>query len=245
VCDDGSPTPVLCDQATLTISVSPINDAPVANNDTKTINEDDPATTVDVISNDTDIDGTPSTISIVNGPTAAQGTASVNGAGDINFTPTQDYNGIVIITYQVCDNGTPMPAACDQATLTITVNAINDAPVANDEALTILEDAAPTNVNILANDSDVDGNISQVLIQVGPNSAQGTASLSPTNEIIFTPAVDFNGVVSIQYSICDDGTPLPAACDQATLTITVTPVNDAPKSGTDYYTVFEYDQMEQ
>jgi len=237
VCDDGAY--VLCQTAKVNITINAINDAPVATNDTKTINEDVASTTVNVKANDTDVDGTPTTVTIVTGPSAAQGTASVNGSNNIVFSPAQDYNGTVVITYEICDNGTPLPAACDQATLTITVNAVNDAPVANNDTRTINEDASTYTVNVKSNDTDVDGTPSTVSIVTGPSAAQGVATVNGSGNVVFTPAQDYNGTVVITYEVCDNGTPLPAACDQATLTITVNPINDAPVAANDTRTINE------
>jgi gliding motility-associated-like protein len=117
ICDNG--TPVLCDQATVTISVTAVNDVPIATDDANITNMDTPVV-INVVSNDTDIDGTinPSSVSIVSGPT--HGTISIDPVtGKITYTPNSNYSGTDVFTYSVCDNGTPV--LCDQATVSITV----------------------------------------------------------------------------------------------------------------------------
>ena len=68
----------------------------------------------------------------------ANGTAVDNGDGTITYTPDANWFGTDTFTYQVCDNGTP--SLCDTATVTITVNPVNDAPVAVDDSTSIDED---------------------------------------------------------------------------------------------------------
>src|SRR5262249_16722611 len=128
--------------ATVPITVSPVNDAPVAVNDTVTTAEDT-AATGDVRTNDTDVE-TPSrslTVTQVDGtPIAAGGSGAVAGgtvpldaAGTLTFAPTPDFNGTFTFTYQVTDTGDGASPALTSnlATVTVNVTAVNDAPVAS------------------------------------------------------------------------------------------------------------------
>ncbi len=73
-----------------------------------------------------------------------------------------------------------------------------------------------------ANDSDLDGNIDPTSVTITSDPSNGSVSVDPvTGEITYTPNDDFNGTDSYSYQVCDDGTPLPAQCDTATVTITV------------------------
>ncbi|MFM8596871.1 MAG: tandem-95 repeat protein, partial [Flavobacteriales bacterium] len=213
--------------ATVSITVTPVNDAPVAVNDIASTNEDAPVT-INVLANDTDVEGLNIASVTVTVP-SANGTTTVNPTtGAITFTPAANFFGTATFTYQVCDNGTP--ALCATAVVTVTVNPINDAPVANNDAATTNEDT-PVVVNVLGNDTDIEGlNIGSVAITVQPGS--GSVSVNPTTgAITYTPAANYFGTVSFTYQVCDNGTPI--LCDDAIVTITVAPVNDAPIANND------------
>ena len=241
VCDDGTPLPSLCSNyATVTINVTAVNDPPVAVNDNATTNEDTPVA-IPVLANDSDIDGNliPSTVAIGTGP--AHGTVSINAVtGVITYTPAANYNGPDSFTYRVCDDGTPLPSLCSNlATVTINVLPVNDAPVAVNDNATTNEDT-PVNIPILANDSDIDGNLVPGSITIVTPPAHGTLSFSPTGVATYTPAANYNGTDSFVYYVCDDGTPLPSMCsNNATVTINILPVNDAPVAVNDNATTNE------
>lgn len=229
ICDNGSPSQ--CDTSVVFINISSVNDKPIANADHQTIAEDSPLTTIHVSGNDTDVDGNLFTTSIMSPP--ASGTASVNTNGDIEYTPTANYNGNVVIIYNLCDNGTP--TLCDTAKLFIQVTAVNDVPVATTDHLQIIEDAAATNTSVLLNDLDVDGNALTVSILNMPKN--GTTSVNTNKSIKYKPAANFSGSDTLIYQICDNGTP--QLCDTAKLIIQVTPVNDAPVAKSDHLNILE------
>ena len=222
VCDNG--TPALCDQATVTITVTAVNDGPIATDDVASTTEDTPVL-INVPSNDTDIDGTinPTTVSVVTGPT--HGSLNIDPVtGKVTYTPAANYVGSDAFTYQVCDNGTPV--ICDQATVTITVTAVNDGPTATDDVVTTTEDT-PLIINAVSNDTDPDGTINVTSVSVVSSPTHGTLSIDPvTGKITYTPSLNYSGSDVFTYSVCDNGTPV--LCDQATVTITVTAVNDGP-----------------
>jgi VCBS repeat-containing protein len=111
------------DTSTLALTVTPINDPPVAVNDAKTINEDAVTviTTASLLANDTDIDGSALTVTSVQG--ATHGTVSMSG-GNITFTPDVNYSGPASFTYTISDgNGGTSTAAVN-----ITIVAVADTP---------------------------------------------------------------------------------------------------------------------
>src|SRR4029079_18940284 len=115
---------------TVSITVNAINDAPIAVNDEATTDEDMPASG-NVLTNDTDADGDSLTAALQDGPT--NGSAEVSADGSFTYTPNADFNGSDSFTY-VADDGQGGTAI---GTVSITVNAINDVPIAvNDEATT-------------------------------------------------------------------------------------------------------------
>ena len=219
--------------ATVTITVSPVNDAPVAVNNAYTTNEDTPLTMAlanSVLVNDTDIEGNPLTAVLDAGP--ANGTLTLNANGTFTYTPAANYNGSDTFTYHAND-GT---VNSNIATVTITINAVNDAPVAVNNAYTTNEDTPLTVVlanSVLVNDTDTEGNALTAVLDVGP--ANGTLTLNSNGTFTYTPAANYNGSDTFTYH-ANDGT---GNSNIATVTITVSPVNDAPVAVNDAYTTNE------
>ena len=102
---------------------------------------------------------------------------------------------------------------------------MNDAPNAVDDVLTTAEDTASAPLNVLANDSDVDGDALAVTT-LTPTAGHGTVSCTAAGSRTYTPALNYNGPDSFTYSISDGN----GGSDTATVSITVTPVNDAPNA---------------
>ena len=122
-------------EATVSITVTPVNDAPVANGDAYNTNEDTPLNVAapGVLGNDTDVENDTLTATLVSGPSHASSFA-LNADGSFSYTPALNYNGPDSFTYKACDTGTsgsPLladPKCSAAATVSITVNAVNDAP---------------------------------------------------------------------------------------------------------------------
>jgi large repetitive protein len=198
--------------ATVAVIVAPRNDPPVAANDTASTVEDTPVTLA-VLPNDSDLDGDSLTVT---NATAANGTVAVNADGTITYTPNPDFNGTDTVTYTISDGN----GGTATATATILVGAVNDAPVAQNDSGTTSEDT-PVTINILGNDSDVDGD---PLLVTSATSPDGIVSINPDGSITFKPNPNFNGTASIAYTISDGK----GGTAQATVSVTVTPVNDPP-----------------
>jgi len=179
-----------------------------------------------VLGNDYDVDGDPLTSVLVSGP--AHGTLALNPDGSFTYTPAENFCGEDSFTYKAYDGA----LYSNVATVRITVTCVNDAPVANDDEASVLEDSSVT-IPVLGNDYDVDGDPLSVSIVSGP--ANGRATVNPDGTITYTPNPDFCGTDSFTYKACDPS----GACDTATVTITVTCVNDAPVAQDDTYTTNE------
>ena len=218
--------------ATVTVNVSNDNDVPVAVNDSFTVDEDSADNSLDVLANDTDADtGDTREITTV-GATDNGGTVTLSGGGADNtlrYTPAADFVGTETFSYTMRDAA----GATSTATVTVTVQNINDAPVAVDDTGTVAEDAAATDFDVVANDTDIDGDTLS-LSAVGTPSAGGTASISG-GLLRYTPAANFNGTETIGYTVADGNT----GTDTGTLTITVAAVNDDPVANDDTATVDE------
>ncbi|EJN03643.1 Ig-like domain-containing protein [Phyllobacterium sp. YR531] len=235
----------LTDTDASTITVNSVNDAPVAGNDSFTTNEDTP-TTFDVRTNDTDVDGNPLTVTQINGTaisvgspvTVTGGVVSLNANGTLTFTPNANFNGSPTFTYTVSDG----QGGTDTATVSGTVTPVNDAPVAGNDSFTTNEDTATT-FDVRTNDTDVDGNpltvtqINGTAISVGSpvTVPGGIVSLNANGTLTFTPNADFNGSPTFNYTVSDGQ----GGTDTATVSGTVTPVNDAPVAGDDSFTTNE------
>ncbi len=241
VCDNGAPSQ--CDTVVTIITVTPVNDPPAQGNETLTVTEDDPATTSpNLVANNTDPDGTAVTVTTVVSTTGGGGT-SITGVGTtIDYTPLANFNGIDTVIYTVCDAGTPLPAACVNDTLFVTVNPVNDPPAQGNETMTVAEgDPATTSSNLVANNTDPDGTAVTVTTVISTTGGGGTSITGAGTTIDYTPAGNFNGIDTVIYTVCDAGTPLPASCVNDTLFVTVTPVNDPPAQGNESMTINEDD----
>ncbi|MGE0039656.1 MAG: Ig-like domain-containing protein [Vicinamibacterales bacterium] len=209
--------------ATLTIDVTPVNDPPVAVADATITSEDTPLTIAPatLLANDTDVDG--DTLSFVWASNAVNGTVAVV-AGNVVFTPAPDFHGTASFTYSIQDpSGRP-----SSATVTVTVTPVNDPPVATPDAGTTPEDTAVTlaAATLLANDTDVDGDT--LTVQSVSNAVNGSVVLGGAGAA-FTPAADFNGTASFDYTVSDGN----GGTATTTVTIDVTPVNDPPVAADD------------
>ena len=192
--------------ATVPITVNPINDPPVSSDKTVTTNED-VSLPIDVTA--TDVEGNGSiNYTIVSAPT--NGSVSVVG-NIITYVPSANYNGTDSFTYKAndgVDDG-------NTATVSITITAVDDASVAQPQSITTNEDT-PKSFNLIA--TEVDGDVLTYSIAAAP--ANGTVTLSG-NTVTYTPDTDYNGSDSFQFSV-NDGT----TTTTATVSITVTPVDD-------------------
>ena len=180
---------------TVNITVDPVNDDPVAVADAFTINEDTALVIAagSLTANDTDIDGGALSVTSVQG--ALNGTVTL-AAGTITFTPTANYSGPAAFTYTVVDGN----GGSDTGTVNITVDPVNDAPVAVDDAFTINEDTALViaAASLTANDTDIDGGALSVTSVQG--ALNGTVTLA-AGTITFTPTANYSGPAAFTYTV--------------------------------------------
>ncbi|MCP5083297.1 MAG: tandem-95 repeat protein, partial [Alphaproteobacteria bacterium] len=200
------------DTATVSITVNPANDGPDAVNDTASVNEDS-AVTINVLANDSDLDGDALSVTAAS---AGNGSVSIRPDGSLDYTPNANFNGTDTVTYTISDGN----GATDTATVSITVNPINDGPDALDDTASVAEDSSVT-INVLANDSDLDGDALSV---TAASAGNGSVSIRPDGALDYTPNANFNGTDTVTYTISDGN----GATDTATVAITVNPVNDGP-----------------
>jgi len=208
----------------VTVTVNNVDFAPVAVDDAYTTDEDVVLNVAapGVLENDTDPDSPVLTAVLVD--TVSHGELVLNADGSFVYTPAQDYNGTDSFTYKASDGA----LESEVATVTITINPVNDAPVAVDDEYTVAEDnvltvAAP---GVLENDYDVDGDVLSAALRT--NVSHGVLVLLSDGSFTYTPAPDFFGTDSFTYTLISYPQTQDNWTDWATVTITVTPINDAP-----------------
>ncbi len=188
--------------ATVTITVTPVNDPPQANDDVITTPEDT-AVTIPVLDNDTDIDDgiDPASVTILSGP--ANGSAVVHD-GQITYTPNSGFNGSDTLAYRLMDTG---GLWSEPATVTITITPVNDGPPVAVPDTASTGKNRPVTIDILANDSDPDGNgtIDRNAITVTQPSHGSVTVNGTTGEITYTPDSGFSGSDSFTYRLRDEG----------------------------------------
>jgi predicted extracellular nuclease len=201
----------LTDTGTVTITVNPVNDPPVANDQTLSTNEDVP---LNGTLSAADADGDALSYTQATGP--AHGTLSITAAtGAFTYTPAANWSGADGFSFTVSDGH----GGSDTGLISITVGAINDPPVANDQTLSTNEDT-PLNGTLTA--SDVDSTVFTYAQATGP--LHGSVNIIPaTGAFTYTPAADYHGPDSFTFTASDG-----ELSGTGTVTITVTPVNDAP-----------------
>ncbi|WPF87483.1 ExeM/NucH family extracellular endonuclease [Cyanobacterium aponinum AL20118] len=200
------------DTAIVTITIEGVNDNPIAVDDELIIDEDTPDA-IALLTNDTDIDGDDLTITeVTNGE---NGTVTNNNDGTVTYTPNTDFNGEDSFTYTISDGN----GGTDTATVNVTVNSVNDNPMAVDDEL-ITDEDTPDAIALLTNDTDIDGD--DLTVTEVTNGENGTVTNNNDGTVTYTPNADFNGEDSFTYTISDGN----GGTDTATVNVTVNPVND-------------------
>jgi hypothetical protein len=202
--------------------VTPVNDPPIAANDSVSTNEDQPLTITPatLLGNDVDVDGDPLTITSVQG--AVNGTVSlVNGA--VVFTPAPNYNGPASFTYTVSDG----QGGTSTATVNITVVSVNDPPVTKDDVVGDTLQGVPLTISpakLLGNDSDVEGDPLVIVSVQAPSN--GTVKLVG-GAVVFTPNPGYDGPASFTYTVSDgNGGTSTSRVDLKVLGVNNPPVSD-------------------
>jgi len=212
--------------STVAITVTGTNDGPVAVADSSATNEDAQLTILaaTLLANDTDVDGDALSLSSVSNPVG--GTVELDVNGDVVFTPTLNFNGSATFDYAVSDGN----GGTSLSTVTVDVAAVNDAPTSGTPSFSTAEDTAitVTTAELLAGSSDLDGDALSVSGVALSDAAAGALVDNLDGTWTFTPATDWNGSLSLNYSV-GDGTALVAG----TAALTVTAVNDGPVANAD------------
>ena len=238
-CDDEP----LCINDTVFITVNCVNDRPTQGNENMDVDEDASLTTsIDLTLNNTDPEGTTTTVTTIVSSTGG-GITTING-NSIDYTPAVNFNGVDTVIYTVCDAGVGSPATqCVTDTLFITVNAVNDSPVVDNENIGTVEDTPVSGDLTDLGDSDLETSLTANTTPIsGPSN--GSIIINPDGTYTYTPSSGFTGDDQVVVEICDNGLPLPAICVYDTIFIVVTS-NQSPTdnagNGNESMTVSEDD----
>jgi VCBS repeat-containing protein len=200
---------------TVTISVTAVNDAPTGVADEYSVSEET-TLTVDVangvLKNDTDPEGDALTAVVESSPSS--GTLTLNPNGSFTYVPAANFQGQVTFTYRVKD------ATGQSAPITVKINVtnVNDAPTAVADSKTVANDGSTQTVDVLANDTDPDGDTLKVTA-VTQGSQGGVVAIGTNGaNVTYKPASSFSGTETFTYTITDAG----GVTKTATVTMTVT-----------------------
>lgn len=231
VASDGTASSLL--PATVTIGVTAVNDPPVGNSDSYGAIEDQLLTVPagsGVLANDTDADGDPLTASLVS--STGNGVLSLAADGSFTYLPAANFDGTDTFSYLASD-GSESSAA---TVVTISLNAVVDPPAAVDDSYAVAEDASLSvaAAGVLANDTDADGDSLVAQLVAGPASA-ASFTLNPDGSFSYVPLSDFSGADGFVYQASDGA----LSSADATVSISVTAVNDPPVAKADAYPAAE------
>lgn len=148
---------------------------------------------------------------------STSGVLTFNTAPNFENPTDSNTDGVYEVTAQVSDGN----GGTDSQAMSVTITNVNEAPVAANDNASTSEDTAAT-MDVVANDSDVDGDT--VSVTAATDGSDGTTVVNGDDSITYTPSANFNGSDSYSYTVSDGN----GGSDTATVTVTVTPVNDAP-----------------
>ncbi len=226
----GEPAFLSSTPAEVSITVNAVNDRPVASAQSPSVLQNG-SVAIALAGSDGDPElEQPVVFALAGGP--SHGTLSpLNGTtGAVTYTPLADYSGPDSFTFVVTEVDTNW--ASTAATVSLTVLAVNEQPVANPQTVSAAED---TPLQLALSGDDRDPEVTQVLrfaVAVGPQHGTLVGLDAATGAVRYVPAADYNGSDSFTFTVTDDataGTPANLTSQPATVSITITPVDDAPR----------------
>ncbi|WP_060981415.1 tandem-95 repeat protein [Vibrio splendidus] len=218
-------------QASADLTVNPVNDLPVPQDQQFSVEEDGTLifTDADLLTGATDIDGDDLTVEGIS-YTGGDGVLTDHGDGTYTFAPNENFNGDVNFSFDVSDGTETVSANID-----VSVTPENDPPVAGSTSYMVNEDNAITisDEQLLANSSDVEGAVS--VDTVTYSGTDGVFQDNGDGSYTFLPNENFSGDISLDVIVADEE----GAIDETTAGITVLEVNDPPVAGPTSYTIDE------
>lgn len=226
----------VCSNATVSVNITLINLPPVAVNDSYSVTGDSNVTFCPVL-NDHDSDGNVlfDTLVVVTPP--LNGTFVATNSCSATYTPNLLFYGIDTMQYKICDNTTN---CSNNATIVFTVSQVPHDPIAVNDYFTCLQNGNAI-LNVLANDTDPDGNLVTTNIFFGTASHGGSLNLTLISSgffgLLYTPQIFFSGIETFTYRVEDTTN---RSSNFATVTVNVTMIPLGPVVASDSFTVLEY-----
>ena len=219
---------------TVSISITPVNDRPVANDDTYSVGEGATLNiaTPGVLSNDSDPDGDELSVALVNGP--QNGTLTLNANGSFNYAHNGGESVSDSFIYEATDGG-----LTTTATVTISIDSTNDAPVATNDTYSVNE-GATLNIaaaGLLSNDSDPDGDALSATLRT--QAANGTVAIGSDGSFSYEHDGSESTSDTFTYFVSDGR----GANAFGTVSLTISPTNDLPDASDDSYSVESGDTL--
>ncbi|MBC8509085.1 MAG: tandem-95 repeat protein, partial [Chloroflexi bacterium] len=222
VCDFNSG----CSTGTVIVHV---NGDPIATDDSGLSTNEDTAFVIsiqnDVLNNDTTPGG--GTLTFEGFASPAHGTLTDLGNGNLEYNPHTNFHGSDNFVYRMCNAG----GLCDTAQVTITVNSVNDDPVAQDD-LGVTTENSSVIIDVAGNDIDVDLNLDVTSVAIDTIPVHGTTTINATTGAITftpTPSAGYTGFDFLIYDICDtDGECVTARVDLIIVSTLIAAVDDTP-----------------
>ena len=224
----------LTDMATVELIVNAVNDDPTAQADAYAVNEDG-VLSGNVLINDSDVDGDALSVVADDIITANGGSVLLLSNGDFIYSPAANYNGSDSFEYSVTDG----QGGVNTALVNINVIAVNDTPIANDDFFGLQEDVMATG-NVLANDTDIDGDALSIQPQSITTLSGGQIELQSNGDFTYTPAENYNGTDSFEYTLTD----AQGASVAGMAFLDIEAVNDAPEAKDDSFAGTENSEVE-
>ncbi|MEZ9300549.1 tandem-95 repeat protein [Vibrio splendidus] len=218
-------------QASADLTVNPVNDLPIPQDQQFSIEEDGTLqfTDVDLLTGATDIEGDNLTVEGITYE-GTDGVLTDHGDGSYSFAPNENFNGDVNFSFDVSDGTDTVSANID-----VSVTPENDPPVAGSTSYTVNEDNSITisDAQLLATSSDIEGDVS--IDRVTYSGSDGVLEINGNGSYTFSPNENFNGEIALDVVVADED----GATDATTAGITVLEVNDPPVAGPTSYTIDE------
>jgi VCBS repeat-containing protein len=231
--------------ATVTVTVNGANDNPQGTDDSFVGDEDSVLVLSNLVGNDTDAEGDALYMDMNSTAGSNGGLFSRDDGGSVSFNPNGDFDDLAVgesrttsFSYTVYDD----QGGSGTATVTVTVNGLNDNPTGVNDQYFASEDGLTNLGSLMANDSDVEGDGIYVDLNSTPGGNGGQFSVDDGGSVVFNPDGDFDDLAvgesrdtSFNYMVYDDQ----GGQSSATVTVTVHGVNDNPVGVDDEYQVFE------
>jgi hypothetical protein len=203
--------------STVTLTdVRPANQSPDARDDLATTNEDT-SLSIAVLANDSDLDGDMLAISAASDP--QHGSIRINVDGTLTYTPQANFHGTDAFSYTIIDG----QGGSDTSIVTVTIQSVNDVPMASNDAATAAEDGSAT-IAVILNDADVDGDT--LVVSAATDPPHGAATVNADGTITYVPDANYFGSDAFSY-IVNDGQ---GGVATALVFVNIISVNDAPSA---------------